>query len=61
MLHDIWYIFLTHIIGEVNWKKHLSINPLTPVSPPILRDLSLSVRHGNVSMKGSFLPSGIQH
>lgn len=57
MLHDIWYIFLTHIIGEINWKKHLSINPLTPTS---VGDLSLLVCHGNVSMKGSFLPSGIQ-
>lgn len=40
-------------MGEIDRKKHLSINPLTSALVPSLKDLSLSVCPGNVSMKGS--------
>lgn len=43
-------------MGEIDWKKHLSINSLTSALLPSLKDFSLSVCPGNVSIKGSYLP-----
>lgn len=43
-------------MGEIDRKKHLSIHSLTSALVPSLKDFSLSVCPGNVSMKRSHLP-----